>query len=276
MNRSFHFVPAHRTDFLEKMSSLNADHYILDLEDGVPAAEKDQARYHIAQFLDKSNPSLPQRCFIRMNTVSDEAFIQDLKCLNNKNFFGFVLPKIESLQRLNELKTLLKKDHAKPIIVLIESFKAFTKLDQILSISNLYACGFGLEDLLTEIPLLKEEATPFIDFIRQQLSFQARAHHVVAIDASMDLSSSREASIKEANLSWRLGFHGMFTIHPSQIEVVNQCFVPSEKAQKWAKEVLESAKGTDEPGYYREADQLISPPNVKKAKKIIEASKESS
>ena len=42
--RSFLYVPANREKFLEKSLGLSADALLFDLEDSVPAAEKENAR----------------------------------------------------------------------------------------------------------------------------------------------------------------------------------------------------------------------------------------
>ena len=44
LDRSFHFIPSHRTEYFKKINTLAADHIIIDLEDGVPEDRIDKGK----------------------------------------------------------------------------------------------------------------------------------------------------------------------------------------------------------------------------------------
>lgn len=65
-----------------------------------------------------------------------------------------------------------------------------------------------------------------------------------------------------------LGFSGMLAIHPSQVEVINQVFTPSEDEIIWAKRVIEGAKGA--PGAFRLDGRMVDAPVIAEAARIVE------
>src|SRR5713101_2366263 len=84
--RSWMFVPGDRQRMIDKALTLPVDAIMMDIEDGVVAAEKDNARRQIAASLDfvagqlKNNPSYrtPAR-FVRTNAVGTTRMIDDFK-----------------------------------------------------------------------------------------------------------------------------------------------------------------------------------------------------
>ena len=58
--RSLMFVPGHRQRMIDKALASDADVLLLDIEDGVPPAEKDLARETIAASLRAVAESAPQ------------------------------------------------------------------------------------------------------------------------------------------------------------------------------------------------------------------------
>ncbi len=62
--RSFLYVPANRDKFLDKAVTLPADAFILDLEDSVPVAEKQNAREGVRAYAPKIGN---QRVWVRIN-----------------------------------------------------------------------------------------------------------------------------------------------------------------------------------------------------------------
>ena len=61
--RSFLYVPANRDKFLEKAMGLPADALLFDLEDSVPAAEKEAARAGVREYAPKATG---ERAWVRV------------------------------------------------------------------------------------------------------------------------------------------------------------------------------------------------------------------
>ena len=72
--RSVLFTPANRLDRYEKAGTLKAaDCVVLDLEDAVPAVEKDMARKTLINYLEK-NTRIPSSSFMFRYGTSQTAF----------------------------------------------------------------------------------------------------------------------------------------------------------------------------------------------------------
>jgi citrate lyase subunit beta/citryl-CoA lyase len=74
--RSLLYVPANRHKMLEKAVSLPADAFILDLEDGVPASEKQGARATAKAYAERISG---ERAWIRVNSRSSGLMADDMR-----------------------------------------------------------------------------------------------------------------------------------------------------------------------------------------------------
>jgi citrate lyase subunit beta/citryl-CoA lyase len=72
-----------------------------------------------------------------------------------------------------------------------------------------------------------------------------------------------------------LGYTGKLLIHPSQIEIANSVFSPSEKEVEWARKVVSAFEDAMKRGLgaIRVDDQLVDLVHYKKAKAILEGSR---
>src|SRR6266550_4572457 len=73
--RSFLYVPANREKFLDKAIGLPADAFILDLEDSVPPAEKENARAGVRAYAPKISAG---RLWVRVNGLESRLAEADL------------------------------------------------------------------------------------------------------------------------------------------------------------------------------------------------------
>ena len=74
--RSVLYVPAHRPRMRAKLDSIPADFFIVDLEDGVAPEEKDAARTHLRDAVERAQ--LPVgRWALRVNQAESAPFETD-------------------------------------------------------------------------------------------------------------------------------------------------------------------------------------------------------
>ena len=78
--RSIFYVPAHRADFVEKCPKYPADIITLDLEDAVPASEKENARKAARENL-KHAASGGASVFVRINNWETGMTNDDLEAV---------------------------------------------------------------------------------------------------------------------------------------------------------------------------------------------------
>ncbi len=110
--RSYLFVPGTRPDRFEKALSSGAHAAILDLEDAVSVAEKDEARAAISAWLSPEHPA-----YVRINAASTEWFRDDLDAIARPGLSGILLPKAEEPSQISEAASLLT-DEAKIVPIL--------------------------------------------------------------------------------------------------------------------------------------------------------------
>src|SRR5262249_45185541 len=92
--RSFLYVPANRDKFLEKAIALASDAFIFDLEDSVPAAEKENARAGVRAYAPKIADN---RVWVRPNGLDSEFAEADLEAvIGVEGLAGLFLPKVET------------------------------------------------------------------------------------------------------------------------------------------------------------------------------------
>lgn len=268
-HRSWHFVPAHRPDYLERAFEIAADALVFDLEDGVPDGEKDNARSHLAAFLKARRSIDHDRCYLRVNS-DPTAFRQDLALLRRWSFGGVVVPKVNTPGVLkSRMRAIARGTSAGRRIALIESFRAVSCLNSILEAWPLYGVGLGLEDMFSDIDLLPAEAAHLSRHVKLRLVVEAKARGLVAID-SVSLEYRNRASLaRRCAESRSLGFDGMFSIHPNQIEAINTAFSPRPDDIVWARKIarLTSLRGGS--GYSKRGGEVISPPKIRKARGIL-------
>ncbi len=267
--RSWHFVPSHRSAYLEKALSLPADALVFDLEDGVPVADKEKGRRNLRRFFEGLTSTERRRCYVRVNS-EEPAFRRDLRLLRQVGFGGVVLPKVEDPRALKfRMRAIGRATHGGTRIVLIESFRALTSLASILDAWPLSGVGLGLEDMFAEVDVPKDEAVDLATHVKLRLIVEAKARGLVSIDSVSLEYRDRARFARECAGSRALGFDGMFSIHPNQIEQINTAFSPRRRDILWARRIARLTSMTDCSGYSRQGKEVIGPPRVRRALRIL-------
>ena len=96
MLKSVHFVPADRERLLAKIPSLEADRIVLELEDGVGPAQKDEARENAREWLRAQGA---EGSWVRINAIETEEGRADCEMLRSLPTVPLiVLPKVEEVE----------------------------------------------------------------------------------------------------------------------------------------------------------------------------------
>lgn len=106
--RSFHFIPAHRTDLFDRIPGLWADAYVIDLEDAVPGAEKAQALAKLRCWL--IHQESISNLFVRVNGVDHPLSEEERELLSKFPYLGIVLPKVASGRELQAMLSFYRVD----------------------------------------------------------------------------------------------------------------------------------------------------------------------
>lgn len=239
------FIPVHIEKFVAKAHTRGADAYILDMEDSVPLAQKDEARTCIVPAA-KTVAQDGADALVRINLDESLAML-DLEAAVDESVRAIVVPKVETaeqIQRLaakiDELEQLkgMAKGHT-AMIAMIESVDALPRLDDIAGAHpRVVAMTLGSEDFSATAGMQPLPQTLLLP--NQMLAFACRRANIMplgfpgSIADYSDIDAFRE-TIKFAK---QLGFVGAFCIHPKQVVVLNEELTPSEEEIADAKGLL--------------------------------------
>ena len=105
--RSLLFVPGNRPNMLEKAMGTSPDAYIPDMEDSVPAEEKENARNVTASFLPKLAEVGPL-VIPRINSLDTGLLQDDLAAVVGPHIFGISVGKIESSKDIDQISNIIE------------------------------------------------------------------------------------------------------------------------------------------------------------------------
>lgn len=282
MFRSLIFVPGNSTRFIEKAKTLQADIICFDLEDSVPANEKDAARKVIADALTRRQ-EYARPVYVRTNSPESGLVAADLKAVVQKGIDGVVVPKVNDSAEIIEIKkqvAALEAERGTGRIALmpsIETAKGVVNAYQIAGADDrINAVVFGVFDFLYDMRLDYDEHNDAgYAYARSKIPVDARAAGVHAIDAIWQKIDDATGLVQDATIAKSLGYSGKSIIHPSQIEPVHKVFLPSKNEIEWAKKVVRALGEAMEKGSGRGAVRLegrmIDAVHYKQAKVILEA-----
>lgn len=280
MFRTLIFVPGISTRFVEKARTLAADTVCLDLEDSVPANEKDAARKIIAGALAQE---FDRPVYVRTNSPESGLVAADLNAVVQKGIDGIVVPKVNDADEVAEIaKTLssLEKERGTGRLAFmpsIETARGAVNSYHIASADErVNALVFGVFDFLYDMRLDYDESDASgYQYARSKIPVDARAAGVAAIDAIWQKVDDIDGLVKDATAAKKLGYSGKSIIHPGQIEPVHRVFLPSRSEVEWAKKVVAALGDAMEKGTGRLAVRLdgrmIDAVHYKQAKAILDA-----
>ena len=280
--RSMLFVPAHMDKFVDKAHTRSADAVILDLEDSIPLAEKENARARVATAAKKVSKNGAD-VLVRINS-SWRMAIQDLEAVVVNSVTAVVIPKVSSAEHLQFVSEVIDElesergmvlGHTK-LVALIESPGALAKLESIAQATpRLLAMTLGTEDFSMATGM--QPTAESLLFPSQQLLFAARSANLMplgfigSIADYSDIESFKETIVRSRNL----GFVGGFCIHPAQVLVMNEAFSPSAEEINTARDLLAAYQQTLSKGLgvFEFKGKMVDLPVVARAKQLIRSAK---
>ncbi len=287
--RSLMFVPAHRERMVQRalglgeFSSGGLDVAILDLEDGVPAGSKDEARRIVADVLSQASPggAGPLR-YVRIRRSLGDEGAADLDAVVRPGLDGIMAPKVHRADEVAWLSDELDAHERRAkmplgavrIIPSIESAAALLEAPRIAAAAvRVVGLAFGSEDFALDLGLpttRKAEALELL-YARSATVVAATAAHKMSFDGIFpdirDAAGLRADSLRAR----RLGFTGKTLIHPGQIDAVNEVFSPTAEEVEHARRVVAAYDAGTERGVGAVAldGQMLDAPVVERARRIL-------
>lgn len=226
-----------------KARGIAVDEVILDLEDSVPAADKDEARAALIEALGEGEWA-PRSVAVRINGVGTPWFERDVDELVARAggpVDSIVIPKVEDPDQLRLLDARLAGSRI-ALEALIETAQGLRAIDAIATATpRLEALILGPADLAASLglpdsdPATRDEA---LGFARSTLLIAARAAEVAAIDGPYLRVDDDPGLRRSAERARALGYDGKWALHPRQVEPLTELFTPGEAEIERARAVL--------------------------------------
>jgi len=250
--RSMLYFPANSTRMAVKAASLPVDAVIFDLEDAVSIDDKETTRI-LARDLVRLIKGRGTHTFVRVNSLGTGLTHQDLESTVVEGLDGVMLAKTETESEIAELRQMLNEaeQHARitpestKLVPLIETAKGVENCFQIASADDrIVAVAFGAgdyyRDLGRDVGSLSQDQVELL-YARSRIVNASTAAGTRAIDTPfLGSLTDRDAFLREVRIAVQLGFKGKQCIHPSQIELINNMFSPTEREVDHAKRVVEA------------------------------------
>jgi citrate lyase subunit beta/citryl-CoA lyase len=221
-------VSGHQVKHLNKIDELKADVIMLNLEDGVPKEKKEIAKVMIAIFLSRIE-KIDKEIVIRVNPLN-EGGLEEIKFLNKFNFNAFRIPKVNSIEDVDDAFMLTDKE----IHVSVETKEAFFNLKE-LKHPKLTTFYIGIYDLLNELKISHSVITlenPLIHKILSDFSLTSRYLNITPIGFVYQRYKDLEGFKKWCLLQKNLGMQGVGCITPAQVDIANAIFSDDAKLAK--------------------------------------------
>lgn len=279
--RSFMFLPALNRKFLDKAITCDADGIILDLEDGVPALKKDEARKNIIEYDNKGLLANRKNVFVRVNPIGTDDFVEDISQLTLSSVDGFMPSKVETKEDIEFLDRLLtfferKKKipiHKYKLAPLIETTKALENVSEIAKVSKrLVALCLGGEDYLNDLGSVFTYQQSALAFPRAMLVNAARANGLLPIDTPYLDINNIEGFKENELLAYKNSFAGILVLNPKQILPANEVFSPDSEKVDLSKRVIAAVNEANESGTSGVAmldGTMLGPPMRKRAETVL-------
>jgi citrate lyase subunit beta/citryl-CoA lyase len=276
--RSLLYVPVTAKRFVEKAHTRGADAIQLDLEDSIPAAQKVPARGLLAEcveFLRDKGVDI----VVRINNT-EELVRDDLRACVLPGVKAVAIPKVASAASVREYDALVREQEARMglaegsirFIIMIETALGFCDMDEIArACPRICAMTLGSEDFATSIGI-----QPEADLLRGpklRCVIAARAAGIVPLGLAGSVAGyqDEEAFRALARESRRLGFVGASAIHPKQVPILNEAFMPGADEVEQAREIVQAyaesvAQGV---GAIEVGGKMVDEPIVERARAVL-------
>jgi citrate lyase subunit beta/citryl-CoA lyase len=262
------YIPGNTPKLMLNAGIHNADCIILDLEDSVAPAKKEEARLLVRNALRTVNFFKSER-MVRINQLPQG--LDDLDIIIRQNVNVILIPKTETPAHVKKVADRIasaNKESKVWLIPIIESALGIENAFHIASASpGIAAVAIGLEDYTADIGVTRSKSGEESLYARLRIVNACKAAGVQPLDSVFsdvaDVTGLRESAARSKSL----GFEGMGCIHPGQISTVRECFMPgSEETEKACRIVLAfeaaESKGL---GVISLGSKMIDRPVVKRA-----------
>lgn len=275
--RSKLFVPGSRPELFGKALASAADAISIDLKASVTEERKPEARLNVQTLL-KNLPASNKKIIVRTNHVSTSHFQLDVAYVAQIGLDILNIPKVEDPEEIHEAAKLLiarEKDFQGSknigILVNIESPKGLRRAKELAAAHpKVIGLQIGYGDLFSPLEIARENVSAIAQ-VMFSVRMAAGEANIFAMDGAFTHVSDTEGFKSEALLAKQMGYIGKSCIHPSQIEMANFLFRPSDSDIAYSLKVLSALNDSDKKGVgaFMVDGHMVDVPIFERAKQII-------
>ncbi len=268
--RSLLFAPAVRPDLLRKMPRTGADAIVIDLEDATPPDAKDTGRVEMRSAVADLVGQLP--ILVRVNDDTTPWHDDDLDSLPTKGLAGIVVPKIETIAGLDSLAARLNdRGLDMPVIGGVETALGVADARPLLAHDVVSAAYFGAEDFIADLGGVRTASNDEVAYARAQIALAGRLADVTVIDQIVADFTDDDRCRRECLQARAMGYGGKLCIHPSQVAIANEAFLPSSEEIDRARRLLEAYDDAKAQGVASVAfeGQMVDEPVARQARRVL-------
>jgi citrate lyase subunit beta/citryl-CoA lyase len=253
------YVPGDRPERFAKAVGSGADVVIIDLEDAVAPARKDEARDNAAAFLRERRGGTPVH--VRVNDLATQRGLDDLDALAALAD-AVRLPKVESAGTLDLLERFGVRAYA-----LLESAAGIMDARAIAAHPCVDGIALGEQDLAAELSITGESA---VTHLRLQAVLAAAAAGLPPVPMAVHPDVRDEAGLVASCAAGRaLGMFGRTAIHPRQLPLIRAAFRPAEEEAARAAEIVEAAETAGAGAFALPDGTFVDAPIVARARRTL-------
>ncbi|MBK5911149.1 CoA ester lyase [Rhodothalassium salexigens] len=272
--RSVLYIPASKERALEKAKTLDADTIILDLEDAVAPAAKEEARAQAARAV-RDGGYGGRELVIRVNGLDTPWGADDLTAAAEARPHAILVPKVSDAAMLEDVAgRLYTLDPAQDVALwaMMETPRGILNAAAIVDATpRLAALVMGTNDLAKE---LHSRAMPDRQAMLTSLEMvvlAARAAGLAAIDGVFGDLNDADGLARECAQGVGLGFDGKTLIHPKQLAAANTAFAPADDEIADARRIIEGweRENGDAKGVVTVDGRMIEALHVDQARRLV-------
>ena len=241
VRRSFIFTPGLKPEMFPKAIDSGADMVCIELEDGIAIKDKDQARKNTIDALKTLEVKSGVELVVRVNCQRTKFGLLDLEAFISSKLKvkSLMLPKVKTPEEVTFIDDLLTDCNLDTDLhVIMETNEALESIYDIAhSSKRIVALYFGGVDMAAELRVPNKFEN--LIYARSKLVHAGASVGVDVIDVPyLDLEDMNGMK-KEAELVKNLGFTGKGSIHPKQINILNEIFTPTKEEINKAKKIVD-------------------------------------
>ena len=272
--RSVLFAPATRPDVLRKLPRSEPDVVVIDLEDAVPPDAKAEARANGREVGSElaalaGGPAV----WVRVNAVTTDWFAADVGDGLFDGLAGIVVPKLEKAAHVDKVVgALVRAGRGQlPIGAGIETAAGVMGATEVLG-AGVALAYFGAEDFVTDMGGVRRPDNIEVLHARSHVALAARVAGVAVLDMVVTDFGDDDRFRREAAEARAMGYAGKLCIHPAQVALANEAFIPTDAEMERARRIVAAYEEAGAEGHASIAvdGQMIDEPLARQARALLD------